>query len=129
MAKYGSGSATFTFGGTSITQHVDTVNGLRVESLLVDPSHTFGDTWLERLDTTIKQHEDIVLEGWYDDTAATGPQALLSTTGGAGSTFVYNPGGSNSRTVTAIPVKWEVMMPRGEMTRYRATLRPTGAVT
>lgn len=134
MAKYGSGSGSISVddsGGTprDLSQYIDTVNGLRVESILVDPSHTFGDTWVERLDTAIKQHADVTIEGWFDDTATSGPHVVLGTTGGTARTLTYNPGGSNTRNVEVWIRSYEILMTRGEMTRYRAVLAPTGAVT
>jgi hypothetical protein len=132
VAKYGSPSVVVSFGGTAITQHVQEINGVDIESLM-EESHSFGDTWFESLATGMKKGSDVVLSGLYDDTATTGPDALFVTTAAgpstAGTALVITYGGSKTTTYSVFIVKYSRMLSRGKLHRYSVTLRPTGAIT
>lgn len=132
MAKYGSSSVVITLGGQDITQHVQSINGFEVEALTVD-SMSLGDSWQEVLPTGTKRASDVVLSGYYDDTATTGVKALMGTVaaGPAASSqaLVITWGGSNTSTMQVFNVKFTRVATKNEITKYETTLRITGAVT
>lgn len=129
MAKYGQSDFIISVGGTNMSQHVDTLNGADIEAML-QQSDTFGDSWVEQLYTGIRRMEPIVVEGFYDDTATTGPDAKF---GGAalGTTVavVLTWGGAKTSSFNAVISRYARTPGRGELSRYAATLTPTGAVT
>ena len=137
MAKYGSSSVVIQFdasdGGAlqNMSQHVQSINGVSVEKL-TEESHTFGDAWFEALQTGISRLSTIVLEGLYDDTATTGPDAIFNIAAivhAATRTLEVTYGGTKKTTVETWIQKYERMPARGALTRFRVTLQPTGAPT
>jgi hypothetical protein len=134
MAKYGSADLVFKIdvsdGGAlqDMSQHVDTVNGFKV-SRLTQESHTFGDSWVEHLFAGVRQANDLTIEGFYDDTVTTGPDAVLNGTHTVTRTVEITYGSTKKSTFEAWIVDYERKPTRGELTRYTATLRPSGAVT
>lgn len=132
MAKYGSPSVDISWAGTSIKNYVRTINGVDISSLM-EESHAFGDTWFESLATGMKQMADVVLGGFYDDTATTGPDALFVTTASGPSTssssLVITYGSTKTTTVSAFIVKYRRTLSLGKLHGFEVTLRPTGAVT
>src|SRR5438045_9625531 len=82
MANYGPTSLAITFddsGGTPrvMTPYILTVNDVSVEAAL-EETQAFGKAWRESLATGIRFMQDIVLGGLFDDTAATGPDAVFN---------------------------------------------------
>ena len=137
MAKYGSSSVVIEFDGadggalTDMSQHVQSINGTKI-SKLTEESHTFGDAWFEALQTGIKRMENIVLEGLYDDTATTGPDAvwnIAAITHAVTRTFKITYGGTKTTSVETWILSYERMPVRGALTRFRVELQPTGAVS
>lgn len=138
MAKYGSSSLNIqidsTEGGTltDISQHVLSINNVDVEGM-TEESHTFGDAWVESLPIGVRKMNDIVLEGFFDDAASTGPNAIFigvqNSPANLTRTLQLTWGGTKVTTVEVWIAKYERLGTRGNLTRYRATLRPTGAVT
>lgn len=127
MAKYGSDDLEITVAGTSIKNYVDTLNGVDIEAMLQE-SHAFGDSWVEQLFSGVKRASPLVVAGFYDDTATTGPDALLNAIGTTVA-IVITWGGTKTSSFSAIIKMYKRMPNRGESTRYEATLEPTGAVT
>lgn len=132
MAKYGSINFGFSFGGTDMTAHIQSVNGFDVESVTED-SQSFGDTWPEVLPTGNKRASDVEVEGLFDD-AAGGPSAIFlaalpTAPSTAPSAVVMTWGGTKTSSYNAFCVKFTRIATRNQITRYRATIRPTGAVT
>jgi hypothetical protein len=132
VAKYGSNSVVVTFGGTDMSQHTQTINGLSVESIM-EESHTFGDAWFESLATGLKKFSDITLGGMYDDTATTGPDAKYSVTASGPSTsttaLVITYGGTKTTSANVFIKKYDRMLVRGAIHKYTVVLTPTGTVT
>ena len=132
MAKYGSPSVTVTFGGTDMTQHTQTINGLDLESIM-EESHSFGDSWFESLATGLKKFSDITLGGLYDDTVTTGPDAKYSVTASGPSTstttLVITYGGTKTTTASVFIKKYSRKLVRGSLHKYEVVLTPTGTVT
>lgn len=127
MAKYGSDDLSITAGGTEMKNYIDTINGFEIEALTQEGT-AFGDAWVEHLYTGIQEAKPLTLEGFYDDTATTGPDAKFNTLG-TSVAFVITWGGSKTSSFTAI-IKNYVRSPvRKELTRFSVTLLPTAAVT
>ena len=85
MSQYGSNALRIDFDNSSaspinMSNYIREFNGMSIEALLQE-SHAFGDTWFESTWTGIKKLDDIVLGGYYDDTATTGPEAIFNALG------------------------------------------------
>lgn len=135
MAKYSSADVVVKVDGSdggalvNITQYVDSINGVKINRPTQD-SHTFGDAWVEKLLTGIRSADDLTLEGFYDDTATTGPDAIFNpATHTQTRTVEITWGGTKTTTFEAWIVSYERKPTRGELTRFSVTLQPTGAVT
>ena len=137
MAKYGQADADIKIdisdGGalTSIKAYVDTINGVKVFKP-TEQSDTFGDSWEEALQTGIRRLDPIEIEGFYDDTASTGPDAVLNVaavTHAATRTLEVTYGSTKKSTVEVWITSYERLFSRGRLTRYKAVLQPTGSVT
>ena len=132
MAKYGSNSLTFTWGGTDMSAHTLKINGVSIKSLL-EQSTAFGKSWMESLATGMRSMEKLTIEGLYDDTATTGPDAKYSVTAAGPSTSpttgVITWGGSKTTTFTAFVEQYDRIPVVGSLTKYKVVLAPTGQVT
>src|SRR5688572_31875270 len=99
----------------------------------MEESHAFGDSWFESLATGMKQMADVVLGGFYDDTATTGPDALFVTTASgpstSGTTLIITYGSTKTTSVSTFIVKYRRTLALGKLHGFEVTLRPTGAVT
>jgi len=112
-----------------ISQYVDTINGVAIEAL-TQQSDAFGDSWVEHLYVGVKKMDDIVLEGFYDDVAASGPHAMFGDVAHLGQerNFELNFGASDVVNGDVLIAKYERMPKRNELTRWRGTFRPTGTI-
>lgn len=88
----------------------------------------FGDTWESHLFAGVKRAEPITVGGYYDDTAATGPDAKFNVLGTT-LTIVITWGGAKTSSFSAIAKKYDRIAKVGSMTRYIATILPTGTIT
>ena len=134
MANYGSDDVAVeinvSVGGalsTGFKQYVREINGFDIKAI-TQPSHAFGDSWVEHLFTGIKSAEDIVLRGFYDDTASTGPNIILIGIGDQ-RTFELTYGSTKKSTVEVIIISYKRLLKLDELNLYESVLRPTGAVT
>ncbi len=133
MAKHGSNSFAFSFGGTNMTAHIQSINSFDVESIMED-SKSLGDAWAEVLATGAQQvSSPVEVEGLYDD-AAGGPDAVFRAARPTGpssssSEVIITWGGSKTSTFQAFCTKFSRMVTKNNITRYKATITPTGAVT
>ena len=132
MAKYGSPDLTIEVdnsGGTlvDISQYVDTINEFNVEAMLQEGT-AFGESWVKQLYTGMRQAQPVTLEGFFDDTATTGPDVILNDIGSERSLKI-TWGSTNTDTVETIITNYAKLPTQGELTRYRCVLTPTGAVT
>lgn len=118
-----------TVGGalTSIKAYVSELSGFEIEAVLED-SHTAGDSWVERVFTGLKDAKEFTLKGFYDDTASTGPNAMLVGIGDIRS-FKFTWGGAKTSAFEAVIQKYSRLPGKGELTKFEATIAPTGAVT
>jgi len=137
MAKFGSPSVTINFddtGGTprDVTQYVTAINGIEVEAM-TEATTAFGDSWGEHTGTGMHNVPDIVVDGFHDDTATSGPHVVFrvvdSSPSASTRTLAVAHGGTNgTATVECRCVKYQVMAKIGELTKFKATLRPTGSL-
>lgn len=137
MAKYGSNSLVVEFdnsGGTlqNMTQYVTSINGIDIEAVL-EESHTFGDQWFESLATGLRKVNDVVIGGFYDDTASTGPDVIFGAVADlpsvASRTLKLTWGSTKTTSVETLILKYTRKPVKNELTKFEVTLRPTGAVT
>lgn len=127
-------------GGTprDMTQFVMTIGDVSIEQLL-EEKHSFGDSWEESLPVGVGKVADFELGGLYDDTAAAsgGPDAILRittpdlpSTGTRTVKIQYKTtGGTKSTAVECYRLKYSASPDRNGLTKFKATLRPTGATT
>lgn len=111
-----------------ITSYVRTMNGLDVQAILVE-SHTFGDTWVKSLYTNIRKAADLVLGGYYDDTATTSPNVLFSNQEGNTRNLIITWGNSHTSTFDALVMSYKRLPVLNDLTKFEVTFRPTGTVT
>lgn len=133
--KYGSASVTCTLedapGGTArnILGHILTMGGVKVTSATED-STAFGVSWRAHTPTGMNSVPDITLEGFWDTTATTGPHVVLGTVDDGpqddGRELIVGFGDSKTFTIDVRLVEYEVIATVGQLTRFRALLRPTG---
>jgi len=112
-----------------LSQYVDTIGEVSIDPM-VNETHTFGDSWVERTYTGVRGTSPIVIEGYYDDAAASGPHALLGNATDMGSerNFEIDFGASDVVNGKVILTGYNRLPKRGELTRYRSTWTPTGAL-
>lgn len=137
MAKYGSSSVTINVddsGGVArdLTNYITKMSALELEALL-EESTAYGDAWIEFLAAGLRKMNPIQLEGFYDDTATSGPHVVLSDlpTGPASITKTITVvwGGAKSTAVEVLIAKYQRQAEPGKITRFQASLQPTGTVT
>jgi hypothetical protein len=138
MAKYGPASLKVEYdnsGGTlvDISQHVLEINDVSVENLM-EMTRTFGDSWDESLPIGVGKMSDVTISGVYDDTASTAPDALFANRipelpGANTRTLKLTWGGTKTTSVETVLMKYDRTADRTALTKWSATLRPTGAVT
>lgn len=137
MAKYGSSSVSINVDDSAgvardLSQYIRNDVMVEIESILTE-SHAFGDSWVEQLAVGLRKLGAIPLEGFYDDTATSGPHVVLSdlATGPASitKTITIVWGGGKSVAVETLISKYARKASPGTLTGFSATLTPTGAVT
>lgn len=121
-----------------MSQFVLTLGDFTIEQLL-EEKHSFGDSWEESLPIGIGRVADFDIGGLYDDTAAAsgGPDALLritapdlpSTATRTVKVTWKTTGGTKSTSVECYRQKYSTSPDRNGLTKFKATLRPTGATT
>jgi hypothetical protein len=138
MAKYGSSVVTVTIddspGGTPriITPYVNTISGLSIESI-TQQTNPFGTTNEEHTPVNMTKVADIVLSGFFDDTASVGSYTVLKPVAGdlavssVGRTLVVLSATGATFTITVHLCKFEVTNKNGNLTEYSCTLRQKSA--
>lgn len=115
-----------------ITGFVMELGGTEIE-LETTPSDSFGDAWREHVPTGMRNSPDIPVSGHFDTTATTGPHVVLrmgdsDALPNAGTrTLVVVYGDSKTFTVETRLVKYKVTGQNGNLTKFDAVIRPTGA--
>ncbi len=126
MAKYSSKDLDFNFGAQSMKAHILDDVTLAVE-VGTEEATAFGDTWEKHISTGIKKADPITVGGFYDSTITTGPDAKFNTLGTTVAVII-TWGGAKTSTFDTVVQKYQRLGKVGEMTRYVATLLPTGEV-
>lgn len=130
MTKYGSVDFIIkidaTDGGslTDYSQYIDTIAGFKI-TRLTQESHTAGDAWVEHLWGGVRRGEPFTIEGFYDTTI----DATLNGTHAVTRSVQLTYGGSKTSDFEAWIQDYERVFVRGELTRFRATILPSGAVS
>ncbi len=135
MAKAGSASLTISFddqAGTprDLTPYVTSINGVEPESIAEEIS-SFGDEYARYLPVGFEKIAPIVITGYYDDTATSGPHVVLraldKSPAQASRTLAINHSGTGGIfTVEAFCLKYKITGKLTGVTTFEATLQPTG---
>lgn len=138
--KHSSSEWTVTFdstpggSGVAITNHVLSIGELAIESIQ-QLTHALGDSWEESTPTGIRRVPPIEIEGYFDDTATTGPHTVVRVTDDDidpnGSTRTLSIVVGNSKTFSGETrlAAYKVLGQNGNLTKFKATIQPTGAFT
>jgi hypothetical protein len=132
MAQYGSNNLKVEFADSGATlrdmsSYVRTINGFDVQAILVE-GHTFGDTWVKSLFTNIKKAADVVMGGYYNDAASTGPDAVFNAVG-ASRELKLTWGGTKTSDCTSLILNYKRLPVLNDLTKFEVTVRPSGTVT
>lgn len=98
-------------------------------NIVLQESHSFGDSWVEFITTGIKKMEKITLKGFYDDTASTGPNVVFNSQAGASRSLKITWGSTKTTSVETLIESYKRMPQLNSNTMYEVVLQPTGAVT
>ncbi len=131
MAKYASPDLTIEVDNSvgapvDLSQYIDEDIALDIEATM-EEFIAYGANWPAQIATGIKKAADINLGGMFDDTATTGPDAILNAVGDTREVTI-TWGGSNASTFDAVIKSYSRKGSNGGMTRFEAVLTPTGAV-
>lgn len=138
--KHGSSEITVTYdstpggSGVAIQDHILQMGGAKIESIQ-QMTDALGDGWEESSPTGKRRVPPIDLEGFFDDTASTGPHTVLRVTdddkdpNGSTRTLVIVFGNSVTFTVETRLADYEVLAQNGNLTRFKARIVPSGAAT
>jgi len=134
MAKYGFTAGKVEFdnsGGTlvDLSQYVTGDVQIEIEAPLEDitPVGATAESWVP---IGLKRGGTVTLSGVYDDTATTGPDAILNAVGNTTTrTLKITWGGTKTTSIETIIQKYTRKASKGKMTAFEAVLQTTGAVT
>ena len=117
---------------TAMTPYITEIGGIDVEALM-EESTAFGDTAQKFLPSGILKAGQITLGGYYDDTAATGPDVVFNapapTPSTASRTLTITFATGKTFTVETYIVKYTRTLTRNALTKFTVTLQPTGIIT
>jgi hypothetical protein len=124
---------TSTGGLQDITQYIQTINEIDVESL-TEETHTFGDSWEEHLPIGIGKMAPIELGGLYESSTSginglfggRAPETPSSSTRTIKVTWIAT---ANNTSVETYLKNYKRAADRNAITRFSVTLQPTGTVT
>lgn len=117
--------------GGSLQEMKTHTRGIQVgaSERFTEENTTAGSTWVAHVQTGIRQLGDVVLDGIYDDTASTGPNATYNGTHAVTRTVTITWGGSKTTSFEAWITSFERTPVSKGKTAYKVTLKPTGTVT
>ena len=123
-------------GGTpqAMGQHILEMNGVKITNAL-ELSHAFGDSAEESTPSGMQKADDMAFTGYFDTTATTGPHVVFRPVAGdfdpngATRSLIVVLGDSKTFTVETRLIDYEVKATVGSLTKYTATVRPTGSFT
>lgn len=135
MAKYSSPDLVVKVddsGGSlvALTAYVKSIGGFAPSVETADIT-TFGDTW-RKFQAHLKNGGDFTLDGDYDTTATTGPDAILKAIGDTRTVEIHWTGTTAGRpktSVEAIITKYERKAAVGNLQGFSCSFKCTGAVT
>ncbi len=127
MAKFGSHAVSISMGGTNISVEVLDLPAVSIEAL-TEEGHGFGDDWVKAVATGLKQIPDITIKGFYDNTVATGTNALFNNVGGT-STLIILWDGTIGLSIPVLIKSYKPLMERGKLTKFEAVLACSGDPT
>lgn len=113
---------------SGFVQYITRIGDLEVNKGTVT-STPFGVSASEYLLGVIKDYPAFTIEGFYDDTAASGPNAILNGTHAATRTFTFGLGNSKSVSGECWITNYKRTTAVGEYHGFSATLQPTGTIT
>lgn len=130
MAKHHGKDSTFSIDAVELTTYLDSIS--MPESVDVAETSTMGQeakTYIEGM-----SGGTISISGRWDETATTGPDAVLAGLKGAGANaFEYGPAGDTAGAVIytgqAILTGYSRTSPIGDVVAFTADFQITGAVT
>lgn len=110
-------------------QYIRKMNGLSIQAIVVD-SHAFGDSWKESLYSGVRGARDIVIGGYYEDVAASGPHALYGQTTDVGAERYHEVdfGASDVANFRTVQLDYTRTPLLEDLTEWEATLRVTGPI-
>jgi hypothetical protein len=126
--KHGSAEVTVSYddaGGVArvVTAFILTMGGVKITSQF-DPNTPYGATVMAKLPTGLTEIADIDLEGYFDDTATTGPHTVFGApdTSPQASTRTLAIVFGNAKTWTSegYLMEYEVLAKAGNLTRFKA---------
>lgn len=138
MTKYSSPSVEFEIDTTdtgpittNFADYITKIGDVTVGRPLIE-STPFSASLAEYLLSVFKKYEPITIEGFYDDTASTGPDAVLNigkVTHAATRSFTLTIGGSKTVSGECWITEYKRTFTVGEYHGYAATIQPTGTIT
>ena len=116
---------------TAITSYVKEIDGVFREYDPLDNTH-FSDS-SERIIPGIEKSQEFSLRGAFEDTATTGPDAILSTAVGTLLSFEWDPrgtaAGARKINMEVMVVSYKIMGQVKGQVSYEARLKQDGAAT
>lgn len=137
MSKYSSVDVKFEIdasdGGslTDITAYLTAIGDLEVSRETVDAT-PFGATAKAYLTSILVDYPSFTIEGFYDDTASTGPDAILDigkVVHTATRSYKLTIGGTKTVSGECWITNYKRTFEVGSHTKFTATLQPTGTPT
>jgi hypothetical protein len=113
--------------GNDLSNYIDTMSEIGQEGKIVEIDG-FGESFIRHFYSGAKVQPEIEIEGWYDDATASGPHKVFGNASDIGAERNYEIDFGATDIVTGdVIIKSYVRMPkRGEITRWKAVLLPTG---
>ena len=134
MATYGPADLAIEFDATdggalqAMTQHSVEMDPLDIEALFDDKVRSFGDTYSDQAYIGVRKWNPIKINGLYDDTATTGPNATYNSVGST-RTLKITWGGTKTTTVECLIMNYRRIPNIDGKTHYEVVLQPIGAPT
>lgn len=138
MANYGPADLTVEYDNAAgtlvdITAHVLNVNDVDVENI-TEEVRPFGAAWDTHKSIGVGRVPVIEIGGVFDDTAATGPDALFASRipegpAVASRTLTFTWGSTKTTSVETILLTYRRSVDKAGLTKWLARVQPTGAVT
>jgi len=132
VSKYGSPDLSISIDNDSgtpvdLTDYIDEIGDVTVEALIAETT-VFGDSYVKQTAVGLSQMPEFTIAGYYDDTATTGPDAVLNSPGDTRTVTIT--WGESKTTGFDVIIKTYTRKPvKGELHRYECGVVPTGTIT